>query len=217
MLNLDMIGRLRHDRLYVEGLRSIPNVREFEDELQDYADLETLSLSFGYRGDGTSDHASFTRAGIPSLFFFTGLHGDYHKPSDDAQFINVQGMTRVLRVSYLTSDYLLRLDQAPLVANSGGGRQYATWSRESPYFGVSVDRQFLGEGLRLAEVTNDGPAHKAGLQPGDVLIELNGLTVASVGKATAIIEAHRPGDTVSAKVRRKNRIVEVKVQLSRWP
>ncbi len=120
MLNLDMIGRLRQDRLYIAGVDSSP---AFQPKLDEIGLLEGLSFSFNFSGYSASDHTSFKRVEIPSLFFFTGMHGDYHKPSDDWQEIDVAGGERVLRVAYQMADYLQALPERPSFVPSARGKR----------------------------------------------------------------------------------------------
>jgi hypothetical protein len=209
MINLDMIGRLRHDLLYLGGVDRLPQAQGWiERRLKE----EGLAFSGRFTADEASDHAPFIRAGVPSLFFFTGLHGDYHKPTDDLQFINVEGMERVLRASYRMSSDLLHGEERPaLVARAEPYRKRAA------YFGIGVDPSFEGEGVRFAYVARDGPAARAGLAAGDVLLAIDGRAIGSSDRATNIIQQRRPGETVSAKIRRKDQILEVKVRLSNWP
>ena len=212
MINLDMIGRLRHDLLYLGGIDRLPQLQGWiEGRLKE----EGLAYSSRFTADEASDHAPFIRAGVPSLFFFTGLHGDYHKPTDDVQFINIEGMERVLRASYRVSSDLLRGGERPsLVAVA---REDEPYRKRAAYFGIGVDSSFEGEGVRFAYVARDGPAARAGLEAGDVLLEIDGRAIGSSDRATSIIQQRRPGETVSAKIRRKDRILEVKVRLSNWP
>jgi hypothetical protein len=212
MINLDMIGRLRHDLLYLGGIGRLPQLQGWiEGRLKE----EGLALSGRFTADEASDHAPFIRAGVPSLFFFTGLHGDYHKPTDDLQFINIEGMERVLRASYRVSRDLLHGDERPsLVAVARGAEPFP---KRAAYFGIGVDPSFDGEGVRFAYVARDGPAARAGLEAGDVLLEIDGRAIGSRDRATSIIQQRRPGETVSAKIRRKDQILEVKVRLSTWP
>jgi hypothetical protein len=212
MINLDMIGRLRHDLLYLGGIDRLPQLQRWiEGRLKE----EGLALSGRFTADEASDHAPFIRAGVPSLFFFTGLHGDYHKPTDDFQFINVEGMERVLRASYrVSSDLLHGGDRPSLVAVA---RDTEPYRKRAAYFGIGVDPSFDGEGVRFAYVARDGPADRAGLEAGDVLLAIDGRAIGSSDRATSIIQQRRPGETVSAKVRRKDQILEVKVRLSNWP
>ncbi len=216
MVNLDMIGRLRHNRIFIGGVELAPSLVDAVEEL---TENEGLTYSGRFSAAGASDHASFIRAGVPALFLFTGLHGDYHKPTDDPQFVNYEGVERVLRFSYNVSDFLLRTDERPVLSVSRGGdivsRRRA--AGEAAYFGVGVDNNFTGEGVRFSYVQDGGPAARAGLQAGDVLLELDGRVVSTGRRATALLGQKRPGETIHAKIRRNNRILEVKVRLSRWP
>ena len=157
--------------------------------------------------------AAFAAAGIPAIFFFTGLHGDYHKPTDDAQFINFEGMERVLRIAYNVSDSLLRAEASRPRA-SGTVRERPV---NAPYLGIGIDTSFSGEGIRFAYVADGGPAARAGLEAGDVLLEIDGRAIRSSERAAGILHQHRPGETVNARVRRNGRIIDVKVQLASWP
>jgi hypothetical protein len=210
MINLDMIGRLRHDRLYLSGTELLPQLENF---LAANLESEGVVLSNRFSGDLSSDHAAFSAVGIPALFFFTGLHGDYHKPSDDPQFINFEGMERVLRITYNVSDFLLRAETPRVRASAAPGER----SIDAPYLGIGIDTSFAGEGVRFAYVAADGPAAKAGLEAGDVLLEIDGRSIRSSEKAAGILKQHRPGETVHAKVRRKGRILDVRLQLASWP
>jgi hypothetical protein len=212
MVNLDMIGRLRHDLLYLGGLDRLPQLHPW---LERRLAEEGLALSGRFTAEDDSDHAPFIHSGVPALLFFTGLHGDYHKSTDDVQFINLDGMERVLRASFRVSDDLLRGQERPaLVAADRGADSF----RKNPaYFGIGIDASFDGEGLRFAYVADGGPASRAGLEAGDVLLAIDGRNIGSGDRASSIIQERRPGEIVSAKIRRKDRILEVKVRLASWP
>jgi hypothetical protein len=212
MVNLDMIGRLRHDLVYLGGIDRLPQLQgRVEERLAE----EGLGLSWRFSAADDSDHAPFLHAGIPALLFFTGLHGDYHKPTDDTQFINFDGMERVLRTSYRVSgDLLRRADRPTLAAAQGGGDPSRA---KAAYFGIGVDPSFAGEGVRFSYVAADGPAARAGLEAGDVLLEIDGRALGPRVRASSVLRDRRPGEIVSAKVRRKGQILEVKVRLSSWP
>jgi len=215
MVNLDMIGRLRHERLFLGGIDLLPGLVDVVEKL---TTAEGLTFSSRFSAETASDHASFIRAGVPALFFFTGLHGDYHKPTDDVQFINFAGMERVLRLSYEVSEFLLRARGRPELRVDNGEKGIASRrSAQTPYFGVGLDNSLDGNGVRFSYVVDKGPAAQAGLQTGDVLLELDGRVVRSSDRASALIRQRRPGETVRAKVRRHDRILEFEVRLSRWP
>jgi hypothetical protein len=217
MVNLDMIGRLRHDRIFLGGIELMPDV---EPTIEAIVKKDGLTFTTRFSAEGSSDHVSFIRMGIPALFLFTGLHGDYHKPTDDLQFINFDGMTRVLGLGYQVSNYFLRADVRPTLSLE---RTFARDSRrqivptKQAYFGIGLDNTFDGNGVRFSYIASDGPAAEAGLKVGDVLLELNGRTVSSRERASVLIRQHRPGETVEAKVRRGGQILQVKVRLSKWP
>jgi Zn-dependent M28 family amino/carboxypeptidase len=132
MINMDMIGRLRKDKLFIGGVGTSPVFRVKLDEL---GKAENLDISYSFSGYGSSDHTSFTLKEVPSLFFFTGLHGDYHKPSDDWQEINAAGAERVLRVAYQIADYVQGLGERPAFTRPamkesktrGGGGGRGAW------------------------------------------------------------------------------------------
>ncbi len=115
MLNLDMIGRLRDDKLYIDG---VGTSSLFRTELDELGRSEGIELAYSPSGYGSSDHMSFTSKAIPSLFFFTGLHKDYHRPSDDWDEINQKGAERVLRLAYLMADYIQSLRERPAFSKS---------------------------------------------------------------------------------------------------
>ena len=144
MVNLDMIGRLQKGKLEVGGVGSSPG---FTDLVKRHASGDDLQLKLSKSGFGPSDHASFYGAGVPVLFFFTGLHGDYHRPSDDPEKIEADGMQRVARVAF---------DCALELANGTERPAYVAQQRGSngnrPRLGVSLDQEFEGEGAALAEV-----------------------------------------------------------------
>ncbi len=134
MLNMDMIGRLRNDRLYVGGVGSSP---EFEAKLEELAAAHGLTLSFSFSLENSSDHISFSSKQIPSLFFFTGLHSDYHRPSDDWDKINPAGAERVLRVAYQMVDYIQSLpERPPFVQAARGERDRPSGGGEGGVYGA---------------------------------------------------------------------------------
>ncbi len=215
MLNLDMIGRLREGKLYVGGVGTSP---VFQSKLDELGTEEDLALSFNFSGYGSSDHTSFTMEGVPSLFFFTGLHRDYHKPSDDWDDINASGAERVLRLAYQMADYVQALPErpafvkpAPRKRREGGGGGYRA------YFGSVPDFGHEGKGVRFDDVREGGPAHKAGLHAGDVLIYFNGRAIDTLQDFTDALRRHKPGDDVPVVVKRDGKSVEFRVQLAERP
>src|SRR5204863_7997579 len=156
MMNMDMIGRLT-DRLFVGGVGTSPN---FKPWLEEFNKTVKLQLDYSDSGYGASDHMSFNAKKLPVLFFFSGLHTDYHKPTDTSDKINASGAVRILSLVYLTLDKVAtnagRLEYAevqqprPSAAGSGGGY--------GPYFGSVPDFRDDLKGVLFADVQNNSPA-----------------------------------------------------------
>ena len=215
MLNLDMIGRLREGKLFVGGVGTSPI---FQSKLEELGPEEDLALTFSFSGYGASDHTSFTMEGVPSLFFFTGLHRDYHKPSDDWEHINASGTERVLRLAYQMADYVQALPERPaFVKPSQPQRRHGGGGGYGAYFGSVPDFGHEGKGVRFDDVREGAPAHKAGLEVGDVLIYFNGRAIDNLHDFTDALQRHKPGDDVPVVVMRDGKSVEFHVQLAERP
>ncbi len=212
MLNMDMIGRLNNDRLFIGGVGTSPSFRSWLEELNNSVHLH---LDYSDSGYGASDHMSFNAKKLPVLFFFSGLHTDYHKPTDTADKINANGAVRVLSLVYLTLDKVVtnagRLEYAevqqprPSAAGSGGGY--------GPYFGSVPDFRDDLKGVLFADVQNNSPAAKAGLKQGDLLVEFDGKPIENLYDFTYALRSKKPGDVVSIVVKRNSQSVKVDVTL----
>ncbi len=174
---------------------------------------------------GGSDHESFYKKGIPVLFAFTGLHGDYHRPTDDSDLINYSGMARIADyLELLVLDivrrperpaYLKVADRAhrgapaehPRPAGSGdpaGGRSVSVGTR--PDYDYKA-----GDGFRLAGVRDGSPADKGGLKEGDLIVRFAGKPVSTIYDYMAAMETCNPGDRVEVVVKRKGTEVKLHV------
>lgn len=208
MLNMDMVGRLGDDPLIVYGVGTSPSWRGMVEAADERSGLELTSQEAGY---GPSDQTSFYGRGIPVLHFFTNLHGDYHRPTDDWQLIDFEGIEAV---AGLVGDIASRVADAPErlavvegvgapPADSGEGRGYGA------YLGTVPDFTYTEAGVRLGGVTRGSPADRAGLEAGDVLVGFDGREVADLYGFTDALRAHAPGDTVRLAVERDGTRVEV--------
>jgi membrane-associated protease RseP (regulator of RpoE activity) len=168
-------------------------------------------------GYGSSDHTSFTTKQVPVLFFFSGLHGDYHKPSDTWDKIETAPAAELLR---LVADVTARLADgaerpqyvrvAPMrPGGMGGGSGYGAW------FGSIPDFSEVPNGFRFSDVTEGSPASKAGLKGGDVLFEFDGKPIANLYDFTYALRARKPGEEVTVKVRRGDQVIVAKVLLGK--
>jgi aminopeptidase YwaD len=201
MLNFDMVGRLRDDKLIVYGVTTAAEMRGIVDSANTAQPLAVTAVGDGF---GPSDHASFYAKNVPVLQFFTDMHEDYHKATDVASKINVPGEARVI-------DYAERVARA--IANRPARLTYVRSSQPPPrmsggpgsgaYFGsVPAMGATDSSGVKLAGVTAGSPADKAGVQAGDIIVEFGGKTVKDIYEYTDAIGAHKPGDVVQVVVLR---------------
>lgn len=204
MINMDMIGRLDSTALQigVNGVGTSPSWRPLLDSLK-----QDLKLKTTESGTGASDHTSFYLQDIPVLHFFTGTHSDYHKPSDKADKINYDGMAEVV-------NYIIR------VANAVEGPQKLAFSkttdadsRSAPRFkvtlGIMPDYFYEGRGIKVDGVTAGRPADKAGVQKGDLLLELGDYDIADMQAYMRALAAFNKGDTTKVKLIRGQETLEL--------
>ncbi len=172
MINMDMIGRMTKERLYVGGVGTSPELKPLVQSLDPNQDL---SLIFSESGYGSSDHTSFNAKKIPVLFFFSGLHTDYHKPSDTADKINAHGAVEVLSLVYGVMDRLSAEPQKlPYTEVKQALPQPATPRSRGygPYFGSVPDFRDDLKGVLFSAVQDNSPAAKAGLKAGDLMVRI---------------------------------------------
>ncbi|MBI3047219.1 MAG: M28 family peptidase [Acidobacteria bacterium] len=210
MINMDMIGRLRNDRIFVGGVGTSPAFRPW---LQELNHKVGLLLDYSDSGFGSSDHTPFNTKRIPVLFFFSGLHADYHKPSDTSEKINGEGAKKVLSLVYLMLERIANDARRPQYSEvqeeppSGGGGGYG------PYFGSIPDFRDDLKGVLFADVRPGSPAAKAGLQSGDLLVEFDGRPIQNLYDFTYALRAKKPGDAVLVVVKRNGGEVKATVVL----
>ena len=205
MINMDMIGRLRDNKLYIGGVATGSTFKTVVDQATAHAGFKADESEIG--GYGASDHTSFTTRQIPTLFFFSGLHSDYHKPGDTWDKINSKDAVRVLgEVSEIATALADAPDRPQFVrvaanphaagtAASGGGGY-------GPYFGSIPDFGSPPHGVRFSDIHDGSPAAKAGLKAGDVLVEFDGKAIDNLYDFTYALRQHKPGDKVKVKVLR---------------
>jgi Peptidase family M28/PDZ domain len=214
MLNFDMVGRLRGDSLIVYGVASARELPSLLDSANAVVGLHVRGIGDGF---GPSDHSSFFARNIPVLHFFTNLHEDYHRATDDANRINAAGEVRVIalaeRVIRALDERNDRLTFVRSVAPApvAGGR-----TGSSVYLGSIPDMSAPDvKGLRLAGVRAGSPADSAGLKAGDIVLELGGKEVTDLQSYSDALYSHQPGDEVEFVVLRSNERVRLRVKLGR--
>ncbi len=196
MINMDMIGRLREDRLYVFG---VDTGKEFREVLEAANRDTALQLKFSGDGYGPSDHTPFYAKDRSVLFFFTGPHEDYHRPSDTPDKINASGMERVVRV---IAGVLRQVADRPApvtftrAAPSSPPRSRGSDAGYGPYFGMIPEFGQEQDGVKLGGVRAGSPAEKAGLQSGDLIVQFDGKVVKNLEDFVFVLRGKRAGDRV---------------------
>lgn len=214
MFNLDMVGRLTDDKLIVYGTGT---AKEFDPLVDSLGAKLGLTLTKHAGGFGPSDHSSFYAKQIPVLHLFTGTHTDYHRPSDDSDKLNIAGMKKV-------ADYLMECiiatdgaEKRPeyveikQVESIGGG------DSDRPYLGTIPDFASNGEGLALTGVSPSGPAAKAGIKGGDVIIQIGETKIKGIEDLEVALRQLNPGDKVKIIVVREGKNQEFEALLTKRP
>lgn len=213
MLNFDMVGRLRDDKLLVYGVGTAAELPEI---LTRNNVAPAFKLSAIGDGFGPSDHSSFYGKNIPVLHFFTDVHDQYHKATDDAPLINAGGMARVTayaeRITREIADRPSRLtfvrQSAPTVASARASSQ--------AYLGSVPDMGGTDiKGLRLSGVRPGSPADSGGLKQGDVIVAIGETPVTDLYTYTDALYSHQPGDVIDITVLRGTERLTMKVKLGR--
>lgn len=210
MINMDMVGRLHDNELTVYGTGSATMIDEVLEQANERGQFNLFKVATGY---GPSDHQSFYEAGIPVIFFFTGLHNDYHRPTDDFDKINFGGLTRITdTVSNVTLQLATRKDRPRYTKTEG----LAKIRRQlTAYLGVKlVDRNGR---VVLAGLTEGGPAERGGLRIGDTIVKLAGRRIDKPSDVLEHVREHSPRDKVTMRVIRRGNMVDLTVELGNRP
>jgi hypothetical protein len=203
MINMDMVGRLKDSSLAVYGTGTSPI---FKQTLKSHND--NFKLIQKESGVGPSDHTSFYLADIPVLHFFTGQHSDYHKPSDDIETLNYEGME-------LVSNYIFNII-SDLNDNGKLAFRKTKSEREQVRFkvglGVIPDYMYDGKGMRVDGVSEDKPAIKAGIKKGDIVIQLGETKVTDMMSYMKALSVFKEGDKTTVVVKRKDKEIKADIQ-----
>ncbi|NRD18584.1 M28 family peptidase [Winogradskyella eckloniae] len=205
MINMDMVGRMKADStLAVYGTGTSPM---FKQTLK--ANNDKFKIVENESGVGPSDHTSFYLIDIPVLHFFTGQHEDYHKPGDDAEKLNYEGM-------HLISDYIYSIISDLDDNGELAFRKTKNESEETPRFkvglGVVPDYLFDGKGMRIDGTREETPAVNAGLQKGDIVVKLGDSTVTDMMSYMRALSVFDKGDEAAISVKRGDNIINTKVE-----
>jgi len=212
MYNLDMVGRLKDNKLAVYGTGTAKHFDALVEELSRKMGFVLTKYEGGF---GPSDHSSFYGRKIPVLHFFTGTHTDYHRPSDDSDKLNIEGMRRVADMLLEIIERTDATDGRPQyveikkvegIASTQSGERRAS-------LGTMPDYNTKADGVVLELIMPGGAAEKAGLKAGDILIKLGNLKISNIDDFENALRAQKPGDKVKLKAKRGAEEVELEATL----
>jgi hypothetical protein len=197
MLNFDMVGRLDGRRLHVGGVDTGAGFRPLVEAAGREAGLD---LDLRGAGGGASDHSRFHAAGVPVLFFHSGQHADYHRPSDTAEKIDAAGMARI---ADLGARVATRIAEGPRPVFAQGPAPAPRSARGGPagpaggaFLGIAADVRAGWDGVRLGSVVPGSAAERAGLRAGDVLVRLADTGLHAFADLREQLGRRRPGETL---------------------
>ena len=211
MMNLDMVGRLNDSThsLTLGGVGTSPR----------WADVVAMGnkdfkINIDSAGVGPSDHTSFYNAGIPVLFFFTGTHPDYHKPSDKSDIINYPGEVQVIQYA---EDVITKMDNENIkpaytvtrTTNTGGRSKFKVT------LGIMPDYTFQDGGVKVDGVTDNRPAAKAGIKRGDIILQLGDIKIQGMQTYMEALGKLAPGEKTEIRIKRDNDYMTLPVELAK--
>ena len=212
MLNMDMIGRIKDQKVYIGGVGTGSTLKAVVEQASEKSGFK---IEYSPGGYSSSDHTSFVAKKIPVLFFFSGLHSDYHKPSDTWEKIDPVAATRLLEVVGATLEQLADAEERPAFivvaedkpAGGPGGSGYG------PYFGSIPDFGEVENGVKFSDVRPGSPAAKAGLKAGDILVQFGDKPIKNLYDFTDALRRSKVGDVVEVKVLRDGQPIGASVKL----
>jgi hypothetical protein len=214
MVNLDMVGRLVNDqktgqgKLQVWGTGTAKNFNALIDEINKKYNFALRKVPGGF---GPSDHASFYEKKVPVYFFFTGDHSDYHRPTDDADKINYDGLRRVTDMVEELVDKLATAPERPVyVQVSGGG---SGGPRPAIRLGIRPGYAEDKDGVLVEGVGDGEPAARAGMKAGDRIVEMGGKKIKNIEAYMVFMREQKKGTTIDVTVIRNDKPLTLKVKL----
>lgn len=213
MLNFDMVGRMKDDRLIVYGVATAP---ELPGIVADANATINLNVAAQGDGDGPSDHASFYLKNLPVLHFFTDVHEDYHKVGDTPDKINAAGEARVVALAERALRAIADRPARLTFVRAPSSAKMSSSNGSNVYLGSIPDMAGSDTpGLRLSGVSAGSPAEVAGLKAGDIIVVFDGKPVKDLYEYSDALYSHKPGDEVDIVVLRGGQRVTVHVKLGR--
>lgn len=197
MINMDMVGRLDtvKNSFAISGTGTSPVWQPLLDSMH----VDGLRAKYTQSGSGSSDHTSFYVNGIPVLHYFTGSHADYHKPSDDAQLLNYEGMTSIVKHIYTLVG---NLDKRPKLTYAATKEDTTVKTSFKVTLGIMPDYLYEGKGVKVDGVTPGKPAALAGLQKGDIILRLGDISIEDMTGYMKALGKFSKGQTTSVNILR---------------
>jgi hypothetical protein len=209
MINLDMVGRLHDGSLTVYGTGTAV---EFPGLLSELADPLALELNQQAAGYGPSDHQSFHEVGIPVMHFFTGLHNQYHRPTDDVDLIDFPGLTKITSFgAELTRRIATEKTPPTRLKNESRARIGPNPGRRRAVLGVNLDAS--SQQCVVSAISPESAAEKAGILVGDVIVQIDDRNIEGTDDLLQAMQFYRVDDEVTVKVLREQESLELKVKL----
>ena len=214
-LNLDMVGRAGNGKLQVLGAGTSPDFAGWMEEVGEASGLELVVSVKGGALGGSSDHQTFLKREIPALHLFSGLHADYHKPSDTADKFEAEGAAKV---AVLGVELLERMASAGKLAfvepKVDKERQRETAGGFNAWFGSIPSYSYDGKGVLIDGTSGGSPAERAGFLKGDVLLGMGDVKFDNIYDFTYALQLYKPGDVVVVKYLRDGKEQEARVTLA---
>ncbi|QOJ21665.1 MAG: M20/M25/M40 family metallo-hydrolase [Gammaproteobacteria bacterium] len=213
MLNLDTVGRLENNPVTVFGTGT---ARELVHIFRGANFVTGIAVNAVQDDFGSSDQAAFIQAGVPAIQLFASAHEDYHAPGDTADKIDTAGLVKVAAILKEATEYLanriepltVTLSSAPAPAESAAPKE-----KRKTSLGTVPDFAYQGEGVRIDNTLPGSPAQQAGLQPGDILLQLAGQPVSDLASYAGILRSLKAGEKVELRFKRNDEIKVAEVVL----
>ncbi len=208
-INFDMVGRLRNNKLVLQGIGSSPVWTKVIEKRNVLVGLNLALKSDPYM---PTDVTAFYPKNVPVLSFFTGMHNDYNRPSDDPETLNYPGLERITSLAYGMVTDLISMEERPIyVKVERNAPEQGSRGTLRAYLGTIPDYTTEDAGVKLSGVVGGGPAEKAGLKAGDVIVEFGTKKIENIYDFTYVLDSVKIGEPVDVVVIRDGKQVKLKV------